>query len=57
MVSAKTGEAGLINEMESIAYLTHYYDLVLETIKTMKIMRGTLDATFELNKFQIHSKK
>ena len=57
MVSAKTGEAALINEMESIAYLTHYYDLVLETIKTMKIMRGTLDATFELNKFQIHSKK
>ena len=57
MVSAKTGEAARINERESLAHLTHYHGLVLETIKTMKIMRGTLDATFELNKFQIHAKK
>ena len=57
MVSAKAGEAAPINDTESHAHLTHYHGHVLETIKAMKIMRGTLDATFELDTFQIHSKK
>ena len=55
MVGAKTGVATHINEIESHAHLTHCNGHVPqlafgETIKAIKIMRGTLDATFELNK-------
>ena len=62
MFGAKTGVETQINEIESHAHLTHYHDHALqlvvgETIKTIKIMRGTLDAAFELNKLQILSKK
>ena len=62
MVGAKTGVATLINEIESHAHLTHHHGhalhLVLgETIKAIKIMRGTLGVVFELNKLQILSKK
>ena len=62
MVGAKTGVATHINEMESHAHLTHYHGdalqlVVGETIKAIKIMRGTLDAAIELNKLQILSKK
>ena len=62
MVGAKTGVATRINEIESHAHLTHYHGHALqlvvgETIKAIKIMRGTLDAVFELNKLQILSKK
>ena len=62
MVGAKTGVATRINETESHAHLTHYHGHALqlvvgETIKAIKIMRGTLDAVFELNKLQIFSKK
>ena len=51
MVGAKTGVATHINEIESNAHLTHYpgqaIQLVVgETIKAIKIMRGTLDAVF-----------
>ena len=49
MVGAKTGVAIRINEIESHVHLTHYHGHALETIKTIKIMRGTLDAAFELN--------
>ena len=42
-------------EIESHAHLTHWYGHALqlavgETIKTIKIMRGTLHAALELNK-------
>ena len=57
MVGAKTGVATRINEIESHAYLTHYHGHALETFKAIKIMRGTLDAAFELNTLQILSKK
>ena len=62
MVGAKTGVATHINKMESHAHLTHYHGHALqlvvgETIKAIKIMRGTLDAAIELNKLQILSKK
>ena len=55
MVGAKTGVATRINKIESHAYLTHYHRYTLqlvvgETIKVIKIMRGTLDAVFELSK-------
>ena len=61
MIGAKTGVATDINEIESHAHLTHYHGYALqlvvgETIKAIKIMRGTLDAAFELNKLQILSK-
>ena len=54
MVGTKAGEATRINEMESHAHLTHCHDHALQlaisdTIKTIKIMRSTLDAAFELN--------
>ena len=42
MVGAKTGVAAYINEIESHAHLTHYHGHALETIKAIKIMRGTL---------------
>ena len=55
MVSAKTGVATHINEMESHANLTqcHGHTLQLavgDTVKAIKIMRSTLDAAFELNR-------
>ena len=56
MVGAKTGVATRINEIESHAHLTHYHGHTLETIKAI-IIRGTLDAAFELNTLQILSKK
>ena len=62
MVGAKTGVATHINEIESHAHLTHYHGHALrlvvdETIKAIKIMRGTVDAALELNKLQTLSKK
>ena len=57
MVGAKTEVATRINEIESHAHWTHYQGHALETIKATKIMRGTLDATFELNTLQVLSKK
>ena len=55
MVGAKTGVATHINEIKSHTLLTHYHGHALqlavgETIKAIKIMRGTHDAAFELNK-------
>ena len=49
MVGVKTGVATPINEIESHAHLTHFHGNTLETIKAIKIIRGTLDAAFELN--------
>ena len=51
MVGAITGVATHINEIESHAHLTHCHGYTLqlavcETIKTIKIMRGTLDVAF-----------
>ena len=43
-----------INEIKSYAFLTHGHTLQLpvgETIKAIKIIRGTLNATSELSKF------
>ena len=57
MVAAKTGVATLINDIESHVHLTHYHGHALETIKTINIMRGTLDASFESNTLQLLSKK
>ena len=57
MVGAKTGVATLMNEIESHTHLTHYHGHALETVKAIKVMRGTLDAAFELNTLQILSKK
>ena len=62
MVGAKTEVATHIKETEPHSHLTHYHGHTLqlavgETIKAIKIMRGTLDAVFELNKLQILSKK
>ena len=42
MGGAKTGVATRINEIESHPHLTHYHGHALETIKAVKIMRGTL---------------
>ena len=62
MVGAKTGVATHRKEIESHTNLTHYHGHALQlvvgkTIQAIKIMRGTLDAAFELNKLQILSKK
>ena len=62
MFGAKTGAETPINEIELHAHLTHYHGHALqlvvgEIIKAIKIIRGTLDAAFELNKLQILSKK
>ena len=58
MVGTKTGVAThVMNEIESHAHLTHYHGHTLKTIKAIKIIRGTLDAAFELNALQILSKK
>ena len=58
----KTIVAAHINEIEPHTHLTHCHGhalqlIVGETIKAIKIIRGTLDAAFELNKLQILSKK
>ena len=55
MVSEKTGAATQINEIASYPHLRHCHGHTLqlavgETIKALKIMRGTLDGAFELNK-------
>ena len=55
MVGTMTGVATRINEIESHAHLTHCHGHALQlvvgdTIKAIKILRGTLDAAFELNK-------
>ena len=51
MVGAKTGVATRISEIESHANLARCHGhAVTDTIKAIKIMRGTLDAAFELNK-------
>ena len=57
MFGAKARVATRMNEIGSHAYLTHYHGHVLETIKAVKIIRGTLNAAFELNTLQILSKK
>ena len=57
MVGAKTGVAARINDIGSHVHLIHYHGHVLENIKTIKTMRGTVDAPFELNTLQILSKK
>ena len=49
MVGAKTGVARSINETESHTHLTRYHGNTLETIKAIKIIRGSLDGAFELN--------
>ena len=55
MVGTMTGVATRINEIESHAHVTHCHGHALQlvvgdTIKAIKILRGTLDAAFELNK-------
>ena len=55
MAGAKTGVATRMNEIESHAHLTQCHGHALQlsvgdTIKAIKILRGTLDAAFELNK-------
>ena len=55
MVGAMTGVAKHINEIESHVHLTHRHGHVLQlavsdTIKATKILRGTLNAAFVLNK-------
>ena len=57
MVCANTGVGTRMNETESHAHLTHYHGHALETIKAIKIIRGTFDAAFEVNTLQILSKK
>ena len=57
MVGAEAGIATRMNKIESHTHLTHYHGHSLETIKAIKIIRGNLDATFELNTLQILSKK
>ena len=56
----KTEVVTYINDIESHAHLTHCHSHALqltvgETIKATKIMRGTIDAAFELNKFSKYS--
>ena len=53
MVGAMNGVVTHINDIESHAHFTHYHGHGLETIKAIKIMRGTLDTSFELNTLQI----
>ena len=54
MVDAKIEVETCINEIESRAHLTHChghaYQLVIsDIIKVIKILRGNLEAAFELN--------
>ena len=42
MIDAKPGVATRTKEIESHAHLIHYHRHALETIKAVKIMRGTL---------------
>ena len=56
MVATITGVATHINETESHDHLTHCHGYTLqlavgEIIEAIKIMRGTLDVAFSLNKF------
>ena len=56
MVGANTGVAAHINKIELHAHLTHclgysYQSAACKAIKAKKVMRGTLDAAFELGKF------
>ena len=58
MVGAKTRVPVCINEIESPGYLTHchghdFWLAVGKTIKSKQIMIDTLDASFELKKYQI----
>ena len=60
MIDAKTGVTTHINDTDSHAHLTHCHGHTLhlavgETIKTIEIMSGTLDAAFELNKLTKYS--
>ena len=57
MVGGKTGVTTRVNEIEPHAHVTHYHGHALVTIKAIKIIRGTLDSSFELNTLQILSKK
>ena len=57
MVGAKSGVVRRMNEIVSHAHLTHYHGHAFKTIKAIKIIRGTLDAAFELNTLEILSKK
>ena len=55
MVDGKTGVATRINKIESRVYFTHCHCDTLQLavddiIKAIKIMRGTFDVAFELNK-------
>ena len=56
MVGANNGVATPKNEIESHTHLIHYHGHTLETIEAIKIIRGTLDAAFELNTLHILSK-
>ena len=60
MVAPKIRVAAHINEIELHAHLTNCHGHALqlavdETIKAIEIMRGTLDAAFELNKLTKYS--
>ena len=60
MVDAKTGVATHINDIQTHARLTHCHGHALqlavgETIKAIKILRGTLDTAFELNELTKYS--
>ena len=57
MVGAEAGVATRMNKIESHDHLMHYHGHALETIKAIKIIRGTLDSAFKLNTLQILSKK
>ena len=60
MVDYETSVATHINEIESLAHLTHCHSHALqiavgETIQAIKIMKNSLSAVFELNKLMIFS--
>ena len=62
MAGVKTGVATHINEIEPQVHLRHCHGHALqlaigETIKTIKIMKSTPDAAFELNKLVKYSIK
>ena len=55
MAGGKTGVERCINEIESHAHLVHCHSHTLQlsvgyTIKTIKIIKGTLDTAWLLNK-------
>ena len=49
MVGAKTGVAACINEIESILHIA-MVTLFSDTIKATEMIRGSLDAAFQLTK-------